>query len=773
MMPFDPMLLVQRRKRAAPSEEAIMTSKRDGDRGLTVRVPFEGDAAGSIDAAAYLFDAGGALLAAAPVAEGRARFPVEQVPPGTRLFIGPALEGRREGRPSLATMERLRAFETEFRFEPGQRIYELSPIPSFIWPFWSFCPCRVRGRVFKRSHSADGVVRDIPVCKARVHICEVDPLLLIIARLPDSDVFRLGDEIIRYVEWPLPGPHKPDPPTEFGPFEQVVSPEAKQAALVRRAATVQVFGRDEDLASLNPQPLPPLRLAAGGVGEAVDRRLPIAARAALGSRSAEVVRRALADRLDLIRALLCQWPWAHSWFATYEELRVVITDEDGRFDTNIWYPCEGDKPDLYFWVEYSVGGVWTTVYRPPVPCHVWWDYQCGSEVRITLTDPRVRGCRRIPPPPQGKKVVIRSIGTEVSMGEIVRASVDAAKAGMMVPGWFHPTRESPFGRRLDPCVDFGDGLKSAGITHYRWSYRRLENGAAWISIVTEVSRHYVVAGAPGAPSVYKLHSSGPVLGDLFEIDPDLPAGAEKWDFREEMVDLPSAHWNTEECLDGKYELKLELFRNAGGKMTPVDLTAEGVELHEIDVTTSLADPEVASALAPDDRQLRATGGVNVAGYRFEVHIDNRICRGTIDPVEVIPGVNDTKCGFREYGPDAFATFRFAASHPDNQAWFDFQVARVGTLLPSASVNDLVDGSGSNGFVRTGEYFSKTVPIATLLGEALADGETPCVRAVFAATLQVYALATDGYVRLNHLDAPRATDPEQVAVRAFAIVPTSS
>ncbi len=50
----------------------------------------------------------------------------------------------------------------------------------------------------------------------------------------------------------------------------------------------------------------------------------------------------------------------------------------------IWYLCVGDHPDLYFWVEYSIGGAWTTMYHPPVRCNTYWDYACGSEVTIRV-----------------------------------------------------------------------------------------------------------------------------------------------------------------------------------------------------------------------------------------------------------------------------------------------------------------------------------------------------------------------------------------------------
>ena len=58
----------------------------------------------------------------------------------------------------------------------------------------------------------------------------------------------------------------------------------------------------------------------------------------------------------------------------------------------------------------------------------------------------------------------------------------------------------------------------------------------------------------------------------------------------------------------------------------------------------------------------------------------------------------------------------------------------------------------------------------LMSSGLPEDETPCTRAAFAEELDVHALATNGYDRLAHLDAPRTADPAQVDLRAFAITP---
>ena len=56
-----------------------------------------------------------------------------------------------------------------------------------------------------------GVIVEAPVCNARVHICEVDRLYWVIARLPSHDIFRLRDDLLDIVRRPLPWPPIPEP----------------------------------------------------------------------------------------------------------------------------------------------------------------------------------------------------------------------------------------------------------------------------------------------------------------------------------------------------------------------------------------------------------------------------------------------------------------------------------------------------------------------------------------------------------------------------------
>ncbi len=702
-------------------------------------IGMDGKPEGDVSAELYVFDASGALLGRAPLLKGVAALSIDEAQlKHAQLYVAPPLPESQPATPQA--MRRLNAYEPVFHFKPDISQYELAPIPELHWPF--LCRCRVRGRVIKRE-TVGPVTYDWPVCNARVHVCEVDPWRIVLPKLPDLVIDRLRDELLRWIERPIVFPPPlPDPP----PFSQ----------LQRMIVT-------PDKAAINPQPTPPQSemLAMAQV------MVPLPMRAKLVSGNHSDVRDALLKHIDIVKPLLCQWDWLwpylYRWY-TCDEVAVVMTDSHGRFDTTIFYPCLGDKPDLYFWVEYSIGGAWETVYRPALRCNTFWDYACGTEVTLVVGDARVHGCGDNPPL-LGKKVVVRSVGNAVSMGEIYRAVDGAALEGLAKPGWIHATKPSPFGSQLELRVDFGTGLKAANITHYRWSYRLLgsTDEADWKALDAHVYRNYEELTPVGAPVVYKSLQIAPdplVTGHFGIIDPVLPAGGVDWKILNEHIDLASAYFDTPAAA-AKYELKLELFRKVGSMMQRVDLTAEGVELYEMTDPAPFGVGTHVTAPALADRALLS--GAQLVGYRLVLHVDNRSCAGAIDDV-VVNGKPAGKCGFLEYAsPSDAAEIAFHASHPAGFAWFNFDAVRVSTTLGVTAANAVVNAASVNGFTRSGDMFSKSIRIDTLMSDELPAGETPCTRAAFAEALNVHATATNGYGRLDNLDAP-------MRFKAFAITP---
>lgn len=774
-------------------------SEAEQSRSLTFKVSFEGKPDRPIDLRAYAFDAQGALLAGTPVEKGQAQFQLTNVQfRNARIFFASLPQGREEV--TLEKLVRLNAYEPAWRFDPRQEVIELLPIPEYHWQRWLWCNCRVRGRVVKPV-TIGGETYDKPVCHARVHICEVDRLWWIIPRLPDEIIFRLRDELIEVIERPWPIPEPDPPPFRFDPgvidpspvnvanmlkkrlavkgFDPQPEPPVRLGKMARATVGEVMFNPQPDPpggeAMLNPQPLPP-RIA--------QVELPMAARAALTSSSLTIVTQALIDNVALIRPWICRWSWLWPYFCYCDESTVVITDHQGRFDTTIWYPCFGDHPDLYFWVEYFIGGVWTTVYKPRICCNTYWNYGCGSEVTVRVTDPRVPWCGDDPPLP-GNQVAVLSIGHEVSMTEIQRATA------LTNEGLTDDPRPAPFGYSLEPHVWFGsdmvpptDGAPSAsGITHYRWSYRRLGTSGDWLQMDKVVNRHYGEIMADST-LVFKPFLLGPDPAfagqNLFKIrpaNPPLNAGAvsSSWapevNARDNTASAYFESWLLEggdaESAAGKYELKLELFKSDGSL---VNLTDENVLLKvpTVDAPFPAIVPTQLVAHFPaqlgdmEDRVIRDGAGKIVA-FRVVLHVDNNPCQANI--VDVSVNVNSAgPCGFIQYPPGADAVISFTARHPNDFATFNFQVHKGSCgSVDSASANGSVAGPMVNGFTRNmASLFTQNVPVTELLSGGSCG--TVCIKAAFAETLHVDALATDGWSStLDHLDA-------DAMPKAFALEP---
>jgi hypothetical protein len=459
---------------------------------------------------AYLFDANGTLTQRTDIAGGKVEIalPAKSMPL-PRLVIAPAVEGASDNdSPTLERLLRLGAYEPVLR-QAGKLIDQIV-VPGPIIDLWPFCFCWVRGRVMRASDNR-------PVCNARVHICEVDRIPIWILRLPDSDIFRLRDDLFEVLRRPpIPIP-EPDPApwqrraragarVGFDPQPDPPAPGRAKRAAIR-------FDEAVSRVALNPQPLPPKQAMA----------LPLELHNNLLSHSATTLRRALAANWQLIMPWLCIWPHWWWWFRC-DELAVVETDGNGHFERFIFYPCHGDRPDLYFWVEYDLGAGFETVYHPPIACNTYWDYACGSEVTISITDPRVPACAG-PADLPGKQVVVLSLGRGVAVREV-------GSNGLTSFG-------EPFGEKLEPRVDFSaTNLAAIGVKFYQWSYQRLTGPdgstatvdpssppiGTWKVMSREVTRHYR-AGTTYVPE--KMGPFATPLADAFKIQPpDPPAGGE-------------------------------------------------------------------------------------------------------------------------------------------------------------------------------------------------------------------------------------------------------
>src|SRR5262245_58852769 len=157
---------------------------------------------------AYAFSRSGRLLGRTDLQDGRADIstPATKEPEAVRVLIGPPIDREDEGE-VLSTLIRLGAPERMVRpDQPGDALQ--FPIDRNTWLCWLRF-CIVRGTLLKRVITG-GLSVDLPVCGAEVEIYEVDPIRIILPKVPDLVIDRIRDLIRK------PGP--PPPPEERFPY---------------------------------------------------------------------------------------------------------------------------------------------------------------------------------------------------------------------------------------------------------------------------------------------------------------------------------------------------------------------------------------------------------------------------------------------------------------------------------------------------------------------------------------------------------------------------
>ncbi len=747
-----------------------------------------------LDLVAYLFDRDGKLLETAPLREGKGAFKAEAARAARgRLAVLPAPTDDRPAPKTLAEARKLDAYEPVTRIDPKARLVEPLPIPADIWRRWFLCACRVRGRVVKRVEVQGNAV-DWPVCHARVHILEVDRLWLLFEKLPDLQVDRFRRELIREFRkprvWPPPPPPPPDPipweEIQAGPTPWPVPPrmfDLPDTVMINpqpeppgRGANLSIAGLEARRAftQLGPQPEPPDMPAfeaqpfSGGspVFDTINAplRLSNELMAALEGPSVFAARQALVANWKELIPFLCFFPWLHG-FLISQEIRVVETDDDGRFDALIFYPCHGDHPDLYFWVEVFFEGAWVTVYRPWMRCNTWWNYPCGKEVTIRLTDPRVTPCRP-PVPYMGPMISVYGVGRLIAVENVTAAGMAASP--ITVEGTGATFAERPFTGTLGMWADFArELLAGIAVTHYLWSYRTSPAGA-WTPILKPYTRRYR-ADFPPLTSISKNYNFEPDPHGHFAIPPDEPwlaDGTPYGNWEDPWVTgIATALFETESLwpMDdpdraGAFDLKLELFKADG---TRVNLTGSGVDVQVQDLATLQPDGSYNWKLAgPVNRYFE---GGQLFGFQMTVAVDNNRCSAAILDAQVGATLAGP-CGFIGYPPAASVLLRFQAAHPHNHAAFLFRIARGSSgyieqaygKVNAASVPAINPAAGGATYNRAGITFGRSAPVGQILG--------PCLSAAFAEEMYCYATATDGwYSRAWWLDyyAP---------AKAFALTP---
>lgn len=667
-------------------------------------------------------------LSATPEQLASARLVVAPVPP----------EGGKDV-PNRESLERqLGGYTAPLLIDPRKPQFELV-IPRPYWERWPrLCACWIRGRLVKRVSLTGGDVLELPICHARVTVCEVDRFSILIDKLPLPDLYRLRDDLLRLVEVPPPIP-LPDPEPWFSPL-----------------AAAQVLAYTPPRAALRA-PMQPLKLA-------------------LSDASPVALKADLVAQFEILRPWLCGLAWIEPWFFyTQQCLSPVMTDEMGRFSLLYVHDCaDTDQPDLHIRAEQMIGGGWVTIHNPPVRCHTIWNYQCGDEITVVVTDERAQPCVPDVPvdPPGGVDRWVMPMAVGACW---IRGSAGAAPAPA---GWVRPdglldyggTVDAPFGGTLGFRQQHSLNIPDANPGQpalYRWSWRR-NPGDTWIHMTAPVSRSYV-RDLPGPAVQFPSVQLGPGADDTYRFKTALfnpadwgvstagdPAGTlYHWPVDNSIGDIYAARWSSPGSADavaapglaGSYQVRVEVLDNARNVILPGPGTFQFVVPSSWDGTT--LDTRVATAAEIVD-----------GGFVFSVHVDNSRCDAGIDAPLVVGGAGVDDCGFLRYTPGASVRLAFDALHPTQRATFSFGVVRGALGVGAAGAGGEVGAAGSGSYSGNGAgHFTHDFPVGTLMGPLPGHPGT-CDNAAFAASLQVYAKAHDGNSRIQAYD--------DGALRAFAL-----
>lgn len=478
------------------------------------------------------------------------------------------------------------------------------------------------------------------------------------------------------------------------------------------------------------------------------------------SDSPDLLRRALAEHFDEIKALIPYFDWC-SLFYTCQEIRVIDVDDHGNFEAWWLHDCH-DQADLYFWVEYLYDANWVTIYRPSLCAGTYWDYTCDTEVVLKTTDARVTGCRPI----TGRFLEVTRVGTNgwlplidtttgfVSGLDYGDSTLDAAGTTINAG-----TYNRPFGGTLVVNGNFGFNLPDPTLaTHYRVSYKPSalpDVEANWTLINTPLARPYNdtinVGGGASKIVTSAFELKDPTFPDFYLIpkenadqQTEIPHGADLLDRRWASDEFAIAVLDTEgrALAEGTYDLRIQLCRppTAGAAPAPVVVPREVFEM-----------PDPAnfnqSAFCDDAHLIQSPpGGPNASAFRMRLKIDRAHCSSSIGNAAVDGTTSDPQCGILHRGTNAMLSF--TAVHPRDRATFSWGVVRGNGNDVGASTAGLVSApTTEHGYTRSGTQFSATVPVSQLFASS------GCPSAAFAETLYVAAMATDGYSRLTGYDAP--------------------
>jgi hypothetical protein len=680
--------------------------------------------------AAYAFNSGGKLLGRVNVDTDKATgldLPASKEPGEVRVLVGPRLD--LEDSELLSALIRLEA--TERMIRPGLVDRIVVPIDRIQWHCWLRF-CTVRGTLVKRVNVGD-TLSEFPVCDAEVEVYEVDPVPLILPRIPDYILERLREIIRHPIPDPNPDPILPRPPMTgpAGRFESMFkSAEILEDAVVLGGAS---NSDDETLKQFrftgNEQRIVSKEEATAALRGAMEQ--PELVRAASIDNSA--FRQAMLAHPIIVRPLLCFiWPAA----VTTQLVATTTTDKCGHFRAIFYRGCSSDIPDLYFKAYRRIAFWRIPIYAPtPIACHTRWNYICGTEVKLVTNSPFAKVCPRCPPVIAPSHWVLAMAVGNTSLARLHGAgsalSTTPQNLGLLDTG-------APWGGYLRFRFEFDHDLRTdLNVRYYRASWRKVGSGNPYVPMTDSQLRHFMREDGPDDFSI-EPYSLGPrTVGgtsNLFEIPPAAPPGwpNSQWVTANAVVDSSSASFDSAEFAPaaeaGMYQIRLELFDGNGSK---VNANTLGIS-YRIPATTDLTE-----TIPTDDAA--SMGLVTPDGsLRFMLRVDNNECTGSIEAAELgSQSAASDECGVLEYASMSDTVdMPFTASHPNGFASYTFKVVKGLSVVPGSLT------SGPVGPPPGEREVSLTT--GALLGA--------CTTAGFAADLRVTAMATDGWNRQQQYDA---------------------
>lgn len=724
------------------------------------------------NAALFVFDEDGLLLEAVSLSDGEARLatPLQAFKRNLALLLGPLFPkefGRKRISPEMVREKG--GIPLLVRPNIRRELIIAQKLPQFILPIFRFC--NIKGGLTK-NFLVDGQHKALPVCNARVHICEVDRLYL---KWPDIPLL-VRDDLLDRIRKFIKVRYK-IPPVGPGPGP-VTRPEPRPIPVPG-----PVPGPVRDLPLTNKPwnlALHELKNSRWGIPEEIPLPvLPDRVKEGLVSPQNQMVEATLLENFRLMHPILCLWPHYWPFLYTCREIGVVQSGADGKF--NFLYLHTDNDLDIYIWVEVLVNGVWETVYRPSLPCHTRWDYVCGTDISISLTDPRVTPCTGGTPLP-GEVVWFRSIGEYVTAQHIEQnissePLVQGVKFRNAGCSDFHPSPlpatavapVSPFGGTLHFKLLFGDGFPNSDITHYRWKRTLIANAALTPVygkvpeiLDNEVAKPYFVITTDAAGDT-QIVTRKVILGPLSSGDHVAFRIPDCWDIKADSgipdddrpltiqwtsPDFWSAHIDTNGLEDGLWRFDLEVGTlDKTGVFLRAELPKQVFKVsHQTNPGNSVNAPDI--FLRKGNHYLSDVPGTHADRLSLKVRIDNAGCTADIQDAFIRVSPSDVRysgrCGFIRYDtvvPAQKTTIGFIASHPRNFAFFSFGVVKGNStdpIAPSINQSGYVH-AGTPIYPLAGGLFSREVPVPQLLGD--------CPQAAFAENLYVWALATDGTTRI--------------------------